>query len=126
EVPSQEEMPDFVTLLSCTTPGSYAARNMGLRHARGELLVFTDADCQPHADWLQSHWDAFVQHGVDTLNAGAVTVAKLTPGKPNDYELYDSYLGIPQERYATQRGYAVTANLAIPHKVFERVGGFDE
>lgn len=126
DVPSQDELPSFVTLLSCTTPGSYAARNVGIRHAKGQLLVFTDADCQPNPGWLESHWNAFQKHGTQTLNAGAVTVAKLTPGMPNDYELYDSFLGIPQERYSTQRGYAVTANLAIPKAVFDAAGYFDE
>lgn len=29
-----------------------AARNLGARHARGQFLVFTDADCKPRGDWL--------------------------------------------------------------------------
>lgn len=126
EVPAQDELPDFVTLLTCSTPGSYAARNTGLQHATGELIIFTDADCQPEESWLEEHWKAYQLHGEKTLNAGAVKVAKLSPGVPNDYELFDAFLGIPQERYATQRGYAVTANLAIPRKIFELVGVFDE
>jgi glycosyltransferase involved in cell wall biosynthesis len=32
--------------------GSYAARQRGAEEARGEILVFTDADCEPPADWL--------------------------------------------------------------------------
>jgi glycosyltransferase involved in cell wall biosynthesis len=32
--------------------GSYAARKRGSEEARGEILVFTDADCEPAADWL--------------------------------------------------------------------------
>jgi len=31
---------------------SYAARNRGVRAARGEVVVFTDADCVAHPDWL--------------------------------------------------------------------------
>lgn len=125
-VPAGKDLPEFVTLLACSTPGSYAARNVGLRMAKGELLLFTDADCMPSVGWIESHWNAFIRHGAHTLNAGAVTVAKLTAGPPNDYELYDSFLGIPQERYVKRRGYAVTANLAVPREVFEKVGGFDE
>lgn len=32
--------------------GPAAARNTGAQNARGEILVFTDADCQPARDWL--------------------------------------------------------------------------
>jgi glycosyltransferase involved in cell wall biosynthesis len=33
-------------------PGS--KRNLGVRHAKGELIVFTDSDCVPPTDWLAS------------------------------------------------------------------------
>ncbi len=32
-----------------------AARNLGAAEAAGEVLVFTDADCQPEPDWLRAH-----------------------------------------------------------------------
>jgi glycosyltransferase involved in cell wall biosynthesis len=38
------------------TPGRrlpHAARNAGVNHARGELLVFTDPDCVARRDWLE-------------------------------------------------------------------------
>jgi glycosyltransferase involved in cell wall biosynthesis len=35
-------------------PGSYAARNTGARLARGDILVFTDADCIADPNWLQA------------------------------------------------------------------------
>jgi glycosyltransferase involved in cell wall biosynthesis len=31
----------------------HAARNLGVQQARGELLVFTDPDCQARPDWLE-------------------------------------------------------------------------
>lgn len=33
-------------------PGAGAARNHGARRAGGRFLAFTDADCEPDADWL--------------------------------------------------------------------------
>src|SRR5205814_10703162 len=35
-------------------PGKGAARsrNVGTRHTRGEIIVFTDDDCEPAPDWL--------------------------------------------------------------------------
>ena len=34
--------------------GPAAARNEGIRLSRGEVVLFTDADCQPEPQWLES------------------------------------------------------------------------
>jgi glycosyltransferase involved in cell wall biosynthesis len=46
-------------LVNCFQPGSYAARNEGLKHVDGELIIFTDADCEPDISWLESMIDAY-------------------------------------------------------------------
>lgn len=41
-------------LLSQPHKGAAAARNLGARHARGAILLFTDADCVPSPDWIEA------------------------------------------------------------------------
>ena len=40
-------------VLRQTNRGAAAARNLGLAAARGSVLLFTDSDCAPAADWIQ-------------------------------------------------------------------------
>lgn len=125
EVPPASELPAFVTLLHCEKPGSYAARNVAIAHAKGELLVFTDSDCVPGRDWLSLLWSAYERQSRQSLLAGGVRVTKFEDGPHNIVELYDSAMGLPQARYV-KRGYAVTANLSIPAEVMDKLEGFDD
>ena len=115
-------LPPFASVYRCTTPGSYAARNVGARHARGRWLVFTDADCVPDRDWL-SALQAAARSGRSLLLAGPVKIVA-TGERPNWYEVYDLVRGIPQAHYV-KRGYAATANLVVLKEAFDAVGGFD-
>lgn len=125
-VPELSSLPDFVNLLHCSTPGSYAARNLGLANAKGDLLVFTDADCTPDETWLEEMFESYSSGSKKELIAGAITIYRDSHHElANPVELYDIALGLPQESYV-KRGYAVTANLAIPSVIFNEVGHFDE
>jgi glycosyltransferase involved in cell wall biosynthesis len=42
-----------VRVLKQPHAGPAAARNLGAQHARGEILLFTDADCEPAPDWIE-------------------------------------------------------------------------
>lgn len=123
-VPAPLDLPSNASLHVCDTPGSYAARNLGIAHARGGLLVFTDADCRPYPDWLEKLTRS-VHDSADrqVIVAGAVEVVGRC-SRPNAYEMYDMVKGIPQDWYVS-RGYAATANLAVPASVAHAVGGFD-
>lgn len=111
----------FARIMPCARPGSYAARNLGAGAARGRWLVFTDADCLPEPGWLAA-FAGEIAIGEAGLLAGPVRLRGATP--PNACEIYDIVRGIPQARYVA-RGYAATANLAVPRPVFESLGGFD-
>lgn len=118
------ELPANTRILHCDNPGSYAARNMALQEASGEWLVFTDADCLPEAGWLTSLMDrADGLKGENIVLAGAIEMRASGP-EPSIYEMYDLVKGIPQAWYVS-RGYAVTANLAVPAELASRLGGFE-
>jgi hypothetical protein len=119
-------LPVNARLLPCSAPGSYAARNAGTAVARGALLVFTDADCRPLPGWLAA-LAAAARATPEALLAGPVAMDPApasADGRVNPYAAYDRIRGIPQALYVAH-GYGATANLAVPRKVFEAVGGFD-
>lgn len=114
-------IPSNYLLLRCEKPGSYSARNRGVAESRGAILAFTDSDCLPEPDWLRN----LVEDMSDSeLRAGAVEILTSGP-KPTLIERYDQIKGIPQLLYVS-RGYAATANLAVPAELFHSLGGFDE
>lgn len=114
-----------VRIFKCDVRGSYAARNHGIAHARGEWLVFTDADCLPDENWLAEMAGAIQSGGVckNLLIAGSVEVVG-EARHPSVYEVYDMVRGIPQALYVS-RGYAATANLAAPRELIDKLGGFN-
>lgn len=121
-------LPSFVfqcKVVDCKEPGSYAARNKGIRASKGDLLVFTDADCRPSNRWLENYYKLFLNLGMSHICAGAVSVQKFESGPANIYEKYDMIVGIPQEHYALKKGYGVTANLAVPRSIVADAGEFD-
>ena len=117
-----EVLPPRTQVLRCDMPGSYAARNHGAAHASGAWLVFTDADCMPSREWLQA-LDEAAQRTDGTLLAGPVEMVSAS-AKPGSCEIFDMVKGIPQARYVS-RGYAATANLAVPRTIFDQLNGFD-
>ncbi|MBV8885601.1 MAG: glycosyltransferase [Chroococcidiopsidaceae cyanobacterium CP_BM_RX_35] len=109
-------------LQESTIQSSYAARNVGIRAARGEFLAFTDADCRPQADWLRQLIQPFGKPTVG-LVAGEILALPST-----------GWLERYAERYATLSQkhtlahpfypYGQTANLAVRRRVLEQVGLF--
>jgi glycosyltransferase involved in cell wall biosynthesis len=124
-IPPLPDLPANASILHCEHPGSYAARNHAIAHARGRILAFTDADCRPSPQWLSSA-RALIEddtHG-DLIVAGSVRIVPADADHPSTFELFDMALGIPQAHYV-QHGFGVTANLFVTRSVMQRAGGFD-
>jgi len=125
-IPQDIELPEWASMLFCHHPGSYAARNKGIRHARGKILAFTDADCRPYPEWLKSALADYDEYnGHDVILAGKIQVEPENRNKMSSSEVYEVTLGLKQERYV-RHGFGITANLFVPQKIMQNAGGFDE
>lgn len=92
-------------------------RNVGVRAAHGEIIVFTDAGCQPEPEWLVRLVAPLLQD--EHITAG-LTLG--TPGGTN--KRYDRWAQRDlTSRYLTAPG---AGNFAFHREVFDAVGGFDE
>ena len=114
---------DRVTLLHEPIQGSYAARNRGFRHSLGEIVVFTDPDCEPQPDWLEQIHLAMSRPGIGIV-LGDRRFASDT-GILGMLAAYESALGA--HIFTTRRVgsyYAYTNNMAIRRSVLQAVGGF--
>src|SRR5690606_38366783 len=53
-IPNNLELPSNCILILEEKPGSYAARNKGIKIAKGEIIGFTDSDCIPEIEWIKN------------------------------------------------------------------------
>ena len=92
-------------------------RNLGVREARGEIVVFTDAGCVPFPGWLEELVEP-LRHGGEQVAAGISSAPEGQEG------LYDTRIHAAAENdYLPE---CPTLNMAFRREAFDAVHGFDE
>ncbi len=103
--------------------GLSSARNIGAAAAKGEVLAFTDDDCEPDREWIARlrtifHEGIFVAAGGPNLPPKPKTweqaVVCAAPGAPSHVMLDDE-----------EAEHLPGCNLAVTRAALEAVGGFD-
>ena len=123
DVPEGLALPANARVIWAEQPGSYAARNVALAQAIGEVVFFTDSDCIPDRDWVRLGVDGMAALPETDRIAGNIQLfpagAEWAPA-----EIYDRLLWLKQTEYA-RAGWGTTANLVVRRSLFEVVGLFD-
>lgn len=110
-----------VKLLSESRLGAYAARNLAVRFAAGEIIAFTDATCVASSDWLERIAMAMQPPGIAMVQGHrGFANSSLGLSALSAYEREKAkfvYSGDDPRSY-----YACMANLATRKSVLEQLG----
>lgn len=105
--------------------GSYAARNRGIKIAKGEVLAFTDSDCIPTSNWIENGVNKLGSSSNCGIVAGKIDLYYQKENNPNSAEIFDKLVNLQQEKYVTEDRYGATANLFTFKYIFNKIGLFN-
>ena len=103
------------TYLRQTPKGPGAARNLGIKQARGTIVAMTDSDTLPAPDWLTKLWETLVENQDAAAVEGRVYAQNA-----------GQYGPLGEGPTNESGGVYLTCNCAYRREVLLKVGGFDE
>lgn len=120
-----------VRVVHTSTRGLSHARNVGTQAARGELLAFTDDDCEVAPDWVAILQEIFTGHPEVGVVGGEVVAP---PNQkwwristcPAAHVIDAEYRPVENAWQAPPGFYMIGANITIRRSVAERVGKWDD
>ena len=114
-----------IRLLSELKQGAYAARNLGVSSAGGDVIAFTDPDCVPAPDWLNNldmamrNPEVLIVLGAHEFAADSLSLRLL-----QDYQDAKNHY-VFQSRIRTAY-YGHANNMAVRRTLFDELGPFEE
>ena len=117
---------DARVLRNADVQGLSGARNTGVRHATGEVVVFLDDDAWAEDDWLARLLDAYGEPTVLGVGGGVAPAFEGRRPRSLPPEFYwvvgCSYTGQPVVRSVVRN--MIGANMSFRRSAFDRAGGF--
>jgi glycosyltransferase involved in cell wall biosynthesis len=116
--------PDVI-VLDQPIAGSYAARNLGIRHARGGIIATIDPDCRPDRDWLSQ-----IDKGMKDEKCAILIGHQRHATKSRGLKLLELYEA-EKIAYVTkvkkkELYFGYTNNMAFRRTLFDTIGFFPE
>jgi glycosyltransferase involved in cell wall biosynthesis len=114
--------PFAVRAVHAPVPGLGRARNVGIAHASGRILVFTDDDCYPRPNYLRAFVEVFEEYAVGFAGG------RIVLHNPADAVIGMKDVDTPVEvapHSFVPAGVVHGANMAVRRDVVTAIGGFD-
>jgi GT2 family glycosyltransferase len=119
---ASHRLPFAIEVLYEPQRGSAAAHNCALRHARGEIIAWTDDDCVPEADWVErilAHFDEdsaldFLTGRVELYDRSHYPITVNTSREPAILDEMSAYAN-----------FVIGCNMAFRRSLIDRLGSFD-
>ncbi|HBY18789.1 MAG: hypothetical protein XE04_0746 [Marinimicrobia bacterium 46_43] len=110
--------------------GPGAARNLGMKHARGKYFIFVDSDCIAHPRWLQAYADAVSKQDVAGFGGPDRVRSDFSPlQKAIDYSM-TSFITTGGIRGHSQKKlskyYPRSFNMGVRADIVDKIGGMND
>ena len=119
---------DMRLIIQPENMGQSAARNAGVRAAKGEIVAFMDSDCTADPNWLRELLPHF--HDPRLALVGGYVDTPRGTSRLDRYEAVHSPLNMGSKRVIGKGGNAVfyvpTCNMLLRREIYIRAGGLDE
>ena len=129
---AKEKKDLFVLTLTQENAGQAAARDNGVRHARGQYLVFLDDDMEPlDQSFLRAFLTMHHEREGDQVLLGRILPPKGNPPRAAfeywwEGHIEDLYAGFKMGTIQPSGKHFFSANISMPRQLYLEVGGFQK